>query len=163
MCGITFQLKSQNTQTMRTKNLIAETIIFLLLLMWAYTFVSKVLDFDTFRRQINGAYLLSYLGSPLPYILQLLHLSLVILLLKKSWRKLGLITSLSVLLLYTGYLIYILKFAPSIPCSCISLFRGLNWNNQLWINLAVLTLNIIGLIMFSYKSPPHSSHVQTTY
>ncbi|WP_349815573.1 MauE/DoxX family redox-associated membrane protein [Chryseobacterium sp. Marseille-Q3244] len=148
---------------MRTKNLIAETIIFLLLLMWAYTFASKVLDFDTFRRQINGAYLLSSMGSALPYCLQLLHLLLVLLLLKKSWRKIGLITSLSVLLLYTGYLIYILKFAPSIPCSCISLFRGLNWNDQLWINLAVLTLNIIGLIMFSYKSPPHSSHVQTTY
>ncbi len=163
MCGITFQLESQNTHTMRTKNLIAETIIFLLLLMWAYTFASKVLDFDTFRRQINGAYLLSSMGSALPYCLQLLHLLLVLLLLKKSWRKIGLITSLSVLLLYTGYLIYILKFAPSIPCSCISLFRGLNWNDQLWINLAVLTLNIIGLIMFSYKSPPHSSHVQTTY
>ncbi|WP_420866236.1 MauE/DoxX family redox-associated membrane protein [Chryseobacterium gambrini] len=148
---------------MRTKNLIAETIIFLLLLMWAYTFVSKVRNFDTFRRQINGAYILSSFGSSLPYILQLLHLSLVVLLIKKSWRKIGLITSLSVLLLYTGYLIYILKFAPSIPSSCISLYRGLNWNDQLWINLAVLTLNIIGLIMFSYKSPPHSSHVQTTY
>ncbi|WP_394332499.1 MauE/DoxX family redox-associated membrane protein [Chryseobacterium kwangjuense] len=148
---------------MRTKNLIAEIVIFLILLMWAYTFVSKVLDFDTFRRQINGAYLLSSLGSPLPYILQVLHLSLVVLLIKKSWRKIGLITSLSVLLLYTGYLIYILKFAPSIPCSCISLYSALNWNDQLLINLAVLLLNIIGLIMFSFKRPPHSSHIQTTY
>lgn len=148
---------------MRTKNLIAEIIIFLLLLMWAYTFVSKVLDFDTFRRQINGAYLLSSLGSPLPYLLQVLHLSLVVLLIKKSWRKLGLITSLSVLLLYTGYLIYILKFAPSIPCSCISLYSALNWNDQLLINLAGLVLNIIGLIIFSFKQPPHSSRIQTTY
>ncbi|WP_409514621.1 MauE/DoxX family redox-associated membrane protein [Chryseobacterium sp.] len=148
---------------MRPKNLIAEIVIFLLLLMWAYTFVSKVLDFDTFRRQINGAYLLSSLGSPLPYILQVLHLSLVILLIKKSWRKVGLITSLSVLLLYTVYLIYILKFAPSIPCSCISLYSALNWNDQLLINLALLVLNIIGLIMFSFKRPPHSSHIQTTY
>ena len=148
---------------MRTKNLIAEIIIFLLLLMWAYTFVSKVLDFDTFRRQINGAYLLSSLGSPLPYLLQVLHLSLVVLLIKKSWRKIGLITSLSLLVLYTGYLIYILKFAPSIPCSCISLYSRLNWDDQLLINFAVLALNIIGLIMFSFKRPPHSSHIQTTY
>ncbi|MDR6546481.1 NAD/NADP transhydrogenase beta subunit [Chryseobacterium rhizosphaerae] len=148
---------------MRTKNLIAEIVIFLLLLMWAYTFASKVLDFDTFRRQINGAYLLSSLGSALPYVLQVLHLSLVVLLIKKSWRKIGLITSLSVLLLYTGYLIYILKFAPSIPCSCISLYSGFTWNDQLLINFAVLVLNIIGLIMFSFKRPPHSSHIQTTY
>ncbi|REC62282.1 hypothetical protein DRF65_11250 [Chryseobacterium pennae] len=148
---------------MRTKNLIAEIIIFLLILLWAYTFASKVLDFDTFNRQIKGAYLLSSLGSPLPYILQLLHLSLVVLLLKKSWRKIGLITSLSVLVIYTGYLIYILKFAPSIPCSCISLYRGLLWDDQLLINLAVLVLNIIGLIMFSFKRPPHSSHIQTTH
>ncbi|WP_410494475.1 MauE/DoxX family redox-associated membrane protein [Chryseobacterium sp. CH1] len=147
---------------MQTKNLKAETIIFVLLLQWAYTFINKVLYFDTFRRQINSAYLLSSLGSALSYFLQLPHLSLVILLLKKSWRKI-VITSLSVLLIYTGYLIYILKVAPSIPFSCISLFRGLDWNDQLWINLAVLTLNIIGLIMFSYKSPPHSSHAQTRY
>lgn len=148
---------------MRKKNLITEIIIFLLLLMWAYTFVSKVLDFDTFRRQINGAYLLSSLGSPLPYLLQVLHLSLVVLLIKKSWRKIGLITSLSLLVLYTGYLIYILKFAPSIPCSCISLYSGFIWEDQLLVNFAVMVLNIIGLIMFSFKRPPHSSHIQTTY
>lgn len=146
---------------MRIKNLIAETIIFLLLLMWAYTFVSKLIDFDTFERQINGAYLLSALGSALPYVLQILHLSIVVLLIKKSWRKMGLITSLFILLIYTAYLVYILKFAPSIPCSCISLFRGLKWDDQFWLNLAVLTLNIIGLIMFSFKRPPHSS-IQTT-
>lgn len=146
---------------MRIKNLIAETIIFLLLLMWAYTFVSKLIDFDTFERQINGAYLLSALGSALPYVLQILHLSIVVLLIKKSWRKIGLITSLFILLIYTAYLVYILKFAPTIPCSCISLFRGWNWDDQLWINLAVITLNIIGLIMFSFKRPPHSS-IQTT-
>lgn len=148
---------------MRTKNLIAEIIISLLLLMWAYTFASKVFDFDTFNRQIKGAYLLSAGGSALPYILQAVHLGIVILLLNKNWRRLGLLTSLTIIIIYTAYLIYILKFAPSIPCSCIAVFRGMNWNDQLYFNFIALAINILGLItFFSSRRAPHNS-VQTTY
>nr|WP_123947347.1 MauE/DoxX family redox-associated membrane protein [Chryseobacterium pennae] len=81
-------------------------------------------------------------------------------LLNKSWRRLGLITSMVVLVLYTGYLIYVLKFAPSIPCSCIALFNWMNWNDQLYFNLIILAINIIGLVMFSLKHPPHSTHIR---
>lgn len=146
---------------MRSKNLITETIIFLLLLMWAYTFASKIFDFETFKRQINGAYILSSLGSALPYILQILHSIIIVLLVRKAWRKIGLIVSLSALSIYTAYLIYILKFAPSIPCSCIAVMRGMNWQDQLYFNFTVLAINITGLIIFSFKRPPHSS-IQTT-
>lgn len=147
---------------MRIKNLITETIIFLLLIMWAYTFASKIFDFDTFDRQIKGAYLLSVGGTLLPYLLQLVHLGIVGLLINKNWRNVGLLVSLTVLVLYTGYLIYVLKFAPSIPCSCISLISGMNWTDQLYFNFIALTINIIGLATFlSLKRAPHSS--QTTY
>ncbi|PUV24404.1 MauE/DoxX family redox-associated membrane protein [Sphingobacterium athyrii] len=147
---------------MRIKNIISETIIFILILVWAYTFASKIFDFDTFDRQIKGAYLLSAGGSVLPYILQVVHLGIVILLLNKNWRRLGLLSSLFVLILYTAYLIYILKFAPSIPCSCIAVMRAMNWNDQLYFNFIALAINIIGLAtLFSLKRAPHSS--QATY
>lgn len=147
----------QNNITMRTKNIISETIVFIILLTWAYTFVSKILDFDTFDRQIKGAYLLSAGGAVLPYILQTVHLCIVLLLLNKNWRKLGLLASIVVLTVYTAYLIYILKFAPSIPCSCIAVMSGMNWQDQLYFNFTVLAINIMGLIIFfSLKRPPHS-------
>ncbi|WP_333889127.1 MauE/DoxX family redox-associated membrane protein [Sphingobacterium siyangense] len=148
---------------MRIKNIISELIIFILILVWAYTFASKIFDFDTFYRQIKGAYLLSAGGSVLPYILQGVHIGIVILLINKNWRILGLLTSLSVLTFYTAYLIYILKFAPSIPCSCIAVVRGMNWNDQLYFNFIALAINLIGLITFySLKRAPHNSG-QTIY
>lgn len=134
---------------MRIKNIVAESTIFILILVWAYTFVSKVLDFDTFARQIKGAYLLSAAGGILPYLLQVVHVGIVILLLNKSWRRMGLLVSLSVIIAYTAYLIYILKFAPSIPCSCIAVLRSMNWADQLYFNSGVLAINLIGLITFS--------------
>ena len=147
---------------MRIKNIISELIIFILILIWAYTFASKIFDFDTFNRQIKGAYLLSAGGNVLPYILQAGHLGIVILLLNKNWRKAGLLSSLMVLTIYTAYLIYILKFAPSIPCSCIAVIRGMNWNDQLYFNFIALAINFIGLItFFSLKRAPHSG--QTIY
>ena len=148
---------------MRIKNIISELIIFILILIWAYTFASKIFDFDTFNRQIKGAYLLSAGGAVLPFVLQAIHLVIVITLRNKNWRTLGLLTSPSVLTIYTAYLIYILKFAPSIPCSCIAVFRGMNWNDQLYFNFIALSINIIGLItFFSLRRAPHNS-VQTTY
>lgn len=144
---------------MRIKNIISEIVVFILILTWVYTFASKVFDFETFERQIRGAYLLSAFGK-LPYILQMIHLGIVLMLLNKNWRKLGLAASMVVLVLYTGYLIYVLKLAPSIPCSCIALFNWMNWNDQLYFNLIILAVNIIGLVMFSLKYPPHSSHIR---
>ncbi|WP_411028063.1 MauE/DoxX family redox-associated membrane protein [Sphingobacterium sp. SRCM116780] len=146
---------------MKNTKTIGEAIVFLLVLMWVYTFVSKAIDFDTFKRQITGSYLISGTGRMLPYILQAVHAVIVVLLMVKAWRKAGLITSISLLVLYTGYLLYILKFAPSVPCTCIALLRGMTWENQLVVNLIVLPLNIIGLIIFSFNRPPHST-IQTT-
>ncbi|KKO89180.1 hypothetical protein AAW12_23950 [Sphingobacterium sp. Ag1] len=146
---------------MKTKTFISELIIFLLIILWAYTFASKIFDFDTFDRQIKGAYLLSRAGSVLPYLLQAVHLVIVVLLVNKKWRWLGLFSSLSVLTLYTAYLIYILKFAPTIPCSCIAVMKGMNWSEQLSFNFIALAINIIGLItFFTLKRAPHG--VQTT-
>jgi hypothetical protein len=147
---------------MRAKNIISEVIVFILILVWAFTFASKIFDFDTFNRQIKGAHLLSSGGSILPYALQAIHLGLIIMLLNKKWKKIGLLTSFCILSLYTGYLVYILKFAPSIPCSCIAVFRGMNWNDQLYFNFSVLAINIIGLVaFFSQRRTPHSV-IQTT-
>ncbi|OCA77124.1 hypothetical protein BBI01_01280 [Chryseobacterium artocarpi] len=145
---------------MRTKNIISEIVVFILILTWVYTFASKVFDFETFERQIRGAYLLSSGGNLLPYILQLVHAGIILMLLNKNWRRLGLITSMVVLVLYTGYLVYVLKFAPSIPCSCIALFNWINWNDQLYFNFIILAINIIGLVMFSLKHPPHSTNIR---
>lgn len=148
---------------MRTKSIISELIIFILIILWAYTFASKIFDFDTFDRQIKGAYLLSAGGAVLPYILQVVHLGIVTFLIKRNSRGLGLLTSLSVMVIYTAYLIYILKFAPSIPCSCIAVFHGMNWNDQLYFNFIALAINLIGLINYSsFSKAPHDS-VQTTY
>lgn len=148
---------------MQTKKTMTEIIIFLLILMWVYTFVSKIFDFDTFKRQINGAYLLSRVGFILPYLLQALHLIIFVMLISKFWRKTGVIASLALLILYSTYLIYILKFAPSIPCSCIAVMRGMNWNDQLYLNFIAITINTIGLITFlSLKRAPHNN-VQTNY
>ncbi|MDR6513680.1 MauE/DoxX family redox-associated membrane protein [Chryseobacterium camelliae] len=148
---------------MKTKNIVSELIIFILILIWAYTFASKIFDFDTFNRQINGAYLLSSGGPYLAYFLQAIHLGIVILLIKRNWRGLGLLTSLSVMVIYTAYLIYILKFAPSIPCSCIAVFHGMNWNDQLYFNFIALAINLIGLITYSSLTKAPHDRVQTTY
>lgn len=145
---------------MQTKKIISEIIIFLLLLSWSFTFVSKIFDFETFGRQIKGAYLLSVGGKLLPYVLQFVHLGIILMLLNKSWRRLGLITSMVVMVLYTGYLIYVLKLAPSVPCSCIALFNWMNWNDQLYFNFLILAINIIGLVMFSLKHSPHGTHIR---
>ncbi|MDQ1805024.1 hypothetical protein RAH57_13575 [Chryseobacterium sp. CKR4-1] len=148
---------------MRIKNIVTELTIFILLLIWAYTFASKIFDFETFCRQIQGAYLLSAGGKTLPYVLQIVHIGIVVLLINKKWRGIGLMTSSTVLLLYTGYLIYILHFAPSIPCSCIAMIRGMKWQDQLYFNFIALAINSIGLFTFlTLKRAPHDS-VQTSY
>lgn len=132
---------------MKTKEYVISIIILLLVVMWVFASFSKFLDFDTFQRQLRGGYITSSAGTLLAYFLPIVQLVIAVLLLTKRWQFIGMSLSLILLIAYTLYIIYILIWAPTIPCSCISIFRGVTWYDQLKINTLLLLINTVGMVL----------------
>lgn len=132
---------------MKTRELVLNIIIMLLVIIWVFASFSKFLDFNTFQKQLEGSHITSIAEIFLSYFLPVLQLVAVAMLVANKWRRIGLIFSLVLLVVYTVYIIYILNFAPSVPCSCISIFKSMSWTNQLQFNIIMMLINIVGIIL----------------
>jgi hypothetical protein len=69
-------------------------------------------------------------------------------------RKMGFQLCLLLILLFTGYIIYLYSVPRKMPCSC-GLPFGLTWKAQFWLNVLLLIFCLIGIRTFknaNYKS-----------
>jgi len=106
-----------------------------LIILWLYTAGSKLIDIPMYKRGLYGQPFSKELKDFLFYGLPLSEFFLIILLYFKNTRKLGYLGSLTLLSLFTGYILLILLgYYPKIPCSCGGILTIMSWKVHLWFN-----------------------------
>lgn len=128
-----------------TKRILQEGIAALLLLLFLYTALSKLLDFQAFRGQLRlqpfPEWTLDYLLWGLPAI----ELVACGLLFFRGTRRYGLYLSTGLMAMFTGYVsLVLLRVFGSIPCSCGGVLEQMSWEEHLAFNLFFLALAIVG-------------------
>ncbi|MFB9844028.1 MauE/DoxX family redox-associated membrane protein [Mucilaginibacter ginsenosidivorans] len=119
----------------------------LLILLWAYAAVSKLLDFDQFRGELLNQAIPRETAYPLSWLLPLSELSAAALLLFPKTEYRGFLLSALLLTLFSGYIaLVLLGFWERIPCSCGGVLRHLGWGPHLVFNLAFLALSLAGVL-----------------
>jgi len=133
------------------KPLVIEVICGSLALLFSYTAFSKLADFENFRKQLSMQVFPPAVVEILLYLIPGIELLAVILIIVKGSRLLGLILSLLLLVLFTGYIALVLSgYYDHIPCSCGGVLNSLGWQTHLWFNIFFLVLSFAGL-MFQYQ------------
>ena len=90
----------------------------LLTLLFVYTSVSKLMHLDTFQLRVERMpYIASY-ATLISWIVPFLELVIAGLLWFPRYRLLALYSSLVLLGVFTSYIIAVLTYSESIPCSC---------------------------------------------
>jgi putative oxidoreductase len=126
---------------------IVEVIYLLLILLFGYTAVSKLADFNDFRSQMSKQVFSVPVREILLYTLPAIEILTAILLISSRFRLTGLVLSSVLMLLFTGYIILILSgYYQSIPCVCGGVLKMLNWRSHLWFNVFFLVLAVLGSI-----------------
>lgn len=127
------------------KKVILEIIVAILMLFWVYAGLTKLLDYDTYWRQVGNIVGNDALAKFLAIVLPLTQLVIAASL---FWnRRIALIASLGMISFFTGYIVCVLYFAPVTPCSCTGIITGLNWQQHLVFNTAILLLNSIAILI----------------
>lgn len=117
----------------------------LLLLLFTYTALSKLSDYDKFVRLLHESPLIHKGADMIGWLLPVTELIVVLLLFFERTRRMGLFISLFLLVLFTVYLLYMVLFVADLPCSCGGVLRKMSWQQHVWFNLFFILVNLLAL------------------
>lgn len=126
---------------------ILEIISFLLILLFMYAAVSKLLDYQTFKIQLGKSPFITQFASLTAWALPVGEIIVGLALVSNKTRLLGLYASLFLMTMFTAYIYAMLQFSYYIPCSCGGILSKLDWNDHLWFNIFFVALSVIGIIL----------------
>ncbi|RKT01759.1 MauE/DoxX family redox-associated membrane protein [Chryseobacterium defluvii] len=132
---------------MKAKNIFVEIVVFLQIILFIYTGVSKFLDFDNFTIDLNRQPFPHSITTVLEWMLPTSEITISLMLCINQTRRLGLLFSLTLMGLFTTYTALVLfNVFDQVPCSCGGIIKNLSWSQHLLFNLFIVSITFIALI-----------------
>jgi uncharacterized membrane protein YphA (DoxX/SURF4 family) len=123
-----------------SKATLVEIISILYSILFLYTAVSKLMEFDVFQEQIAENPLLEPVAPFIAWSVPIIEIILSIILFIPQWRLKGLYASLALMVAFTIYIGAIMIFNDKLPCSCGGIVSQLSWNGHLIFNSIFILL-----------------------
>lgn len=121
----------------------------LLIFLFTYTSVSKLITYNRFRDVLSQSPMLENGADVIAWLLPATELLIVLLLFFTGTRKTGLYASLFLLLLLTIYLVSMILYSLHLPCNCGGVISKLSWKEHIVFNAVIIVINLAGI--YSYK------------
>lgn len=140
--------------------LFIDIICGLLLLLFLYTALSKLLNYSNFKSVLLKISIVKYIESPLAWGLPILEILVAVLLFFPATRAQGLYGSLIMLTVFTVHLTYMVSTESNLPCSCGGVLNSLTWTKHIFFNVFFIGLSSAGILLYgklrihANKSPP---------
>lgn len=128
------------------RKLFVEIIAALLILLFTYTAVSKLMGFEDFKYFLRqspfiGESRADFTAIALPAFELLISLLLFI----PRQRLIGLWLSFITMTFFTIYIAYMLLYVPNRPCSCGGVLQNMTWPQHLCFNIFFTCLPAAGI------------------
>ncbi len=128
-----------------------DTIAFLFIILFIYAALSKLLDFENFNVQLSNSPVLTKIAGLTSWFIPAVEILLAICLSISRFRLPALYSSLTLMTIFTAYIIAILQFSYTIPCSCGGVLQKLSWQDHLVFNTGFMVLAAAGILMYPGK------------
>jgi hypothetical protein len=145
------------------QNRIVEIISGLLIFLFLYTGLSKLVQHDTFKFNLTESPLLSSFAGFLSIALPIGEILLVGLLLFKRTQLKGLWISVGLLSLFTIYLIYMVSFHDKLPCSCGGVISKMSWKQHIPFNLLFVALSLLAIYFLKKQNGENEKKPDTVF
>jgi Methylamine utilisation protein MauE len=140
--------------SIRVKLLIVEIISCLFIILFVYAALSKLLDYENFTVQIGNSPILTKISKQIAWFIPTTEIFLAAFLASTKHRLTGLYGSLTLMAIFTSYIIAILQFSYTIPCSCGGVLQKLSWQEHLVFNIGFTILAAAGIMLYPAKGQP---------
>lgn len=143
-CSFIMQL---NKDMKSTTNYI-EVIKSLLILLFVYASISKLLDYDRSRGQMMNQVFPAAIAAFLVWAVPVAELMTAALLVFNRTTLSGLYTALALMTAFTIYItLVLLHVFGRVPCSCGGVLQKMGWVPHLFFNLFFLLLTVTGIYL----------------
>jgi len=118
-----------------------DILIFIFVTLFLYAGVSKLMDYISFKQQLETSPILAPISSITALGIPLLEISISLLLIVPSWQYKGLLCSCMLLSIFTVYIFFLLTINSHIPCNCGGIIESMSWKQHLVFNIFFIALN----------------------
>jgi len=132
----------------KNKEVLIDIISLAFVSLFIYTAVSKFMTHNKFVWALKMSPYIGDKAEVLGWIIPVTELLISGLLIFEKSRRQGLIVSLSLMTLFTAYLIYMVATIGKLPCTCGGVISRLSWNQHIGFNLFFVGLAIAALGLF---------------
>ncbi|WP_126973305.1 MauE/DoxX family redox-associated membrane protein [Gynurincola endophyticus] len=124
------------------KQWIGEGMVMIIVCLYVFVAVSKVVGFDPFVSQLKQQQFIGNHAVLIAIIVPLLHALLAALIFIEKTRTAGLIISMLTLMGYNLYIASILLNKLGLaPCNCVGIWHTMSWETQYIINFLLLFMH----------------------
>jgi len=124
----------------------------LLTILFTYASISKLLQYNTFRFQLDQSPFTSAYAGFIAWSVPGIELITTVLLLFPATRLKGYYLSYGLMFLFTVYIYAILHFSYFVPCSCGGILSRMNWEQHLVFNIIFTIIALAGIFTFPFRS-----------
>ena len=122
---------------------------YLLIFLFTYTGISKLIDHDNFYTSILLSPVIHDQALIIAWLVPVAELLIVALLLSNKYRQIGLFFSILLMIIFTVYIAYMILFIKDLPCSCGGILKQLSWSNHILFNSFFIVIITISLLFTS--------------
>lgn len=133
----------------------------MLTLLFVYTATSKLMHLDTFQTRLERMPYISGYAYLISWSVPFLELVITGLLWFHKYRKVALYGSLILLGVFTTYILVVLNYSDSIPCTCGGIISTLGWRDHILFNTTFMLMALFGIIGY-HKDNTMQTHQNTT-
>ena len=148
-------------RSIKSYQLYLKIISFLYILLFVYAATSKLLNMELFQLRLARFPFISTYAIWIAWGIPFLEIVIAGLFLFPKFILTALYASFSLMSIFTAYIILVLKFSDSIPCSCGGVISALDWKEHLIFNYAFIAIAIIGILLIK-KNKKHITIKNTT-
>lgn len=135
------------------------SLVFVILFVYAAS--NKLMDYQQFKEQLGQSSILSEYADVVAWMIPLAEIVISFLLLLNRYRLFALFACLGLMTMFTAYILLMLHFSDTLPCSCGGVISELGWIGHLYFNGSLMVLAAVG-IFTSLKHQKNLSIKNTT-
>ncbi|MBL7728277.1 MAG: hypothetical protein JNM68_11345 [Dinghuibacter sp.] len=143
----------------------SETVVtavsLMLIMLFVYAAATKLMDMRTFIYQIKLSPLIpDGFHVFVAYLMPVAEIVTGVLLCFKYTRRIALYASYFLMLMFTFYLYFLLKYSTFIPCSCGGILGKMSWETHIIFNLLVSFMAGFACYLEEKKVMPDRQNIQ---
>lgn len=127
------------------KETATEILSSLLILLFTYAALSKLINHEIFQVQLREFPVLNIFPTVFSWLIPISEIFAILLLFIPKLRLYGLYAALLLLTGFTIFLILMTGFDKNLPCSCGGVISTLSWKQHILFNLFFIVLSVIGI------------------